>query len=717
MFNRKVPYVAQVQESECGLCCVAMIMRFHGEKISVKSLSKIAEVGRDGIGLNHIQKVLMEFDYEVKIYEATSSMLHKINQQPLIIFWNNCHFVVLEKIKDNHFFIVDPNIGRIKISYEEFTNSFSNIVLWCTPKKNKSVIKEKDNYFKVYTDFFKNQKMIFTLLLFISILSYAVTLITPNIMKFFTDNYGNIKEVTSTKNLSLILVAIFIYIFIFVFKNVIVVKFSALMDKSIYIKVVEKLLSVPYSFFLTRNSSDLMYRLGLLKTNREYLINTVLKGVIDCGMVVTINIIMLSINKILFLYTILTSVIMGLILIYIRSKILTSHRLEIVEGTKLQSLEFETLSAMFTIKAANQEKFMESLFYEQYKKSLNLYKKRTFNNDLYSMVITLFSTFGPLCLFLVILINIGGKLGIGEAIFCYTLLGIYFSSLGSIFTAFNIFGTLKNNLERISDILEHSSQLKNKDSIKIQSFHSIEFKNVSFKYAGQKEYVLRNLNFTISKGEKVAFVGKTGSGKSTIIGLLLGLYPPIEGEILVNGFNIKDIDMESFKTLMGFVPQEPFIFNKSIKNNITMNREYPLYEVEKVAQISQIHEEISKMPMKYETVISESGHNISGGQKQRIILARSLIHNPELIILDEATSSVDNLTEQAITSYFKGNNKTQIIVAHRLSTIVSSDKIFVVENGSITASGNHKELIENSFTYKQLNKDSESEVTEYSYGV
>lgn len=709
---KKVPYVAQVQESECGLCCVSMIMKYHGEKISVKSLSKKAEIGRDGISLSQMQQILIDFDYEVKIFEATSLMLHRINDQPIIIFWNNSHFVVLERIKNNNYFIVDPNIGRIKVKFEDFNKSFSNIALWCKPKKNKkTLIKEKENYLNIYIDFFKSQKLIFLFLLFISILSYAVSLITPNIMKFFTDNYNNRQEITTNKNIILFSAAILIYTFIFIFRSIIVVKFSALMDKNIYKKVVKKLLNVSYNFFLTRNSSDLMYRLGLLKTNREYLINTVLLGIINCGMVLTVNIIMYSINPTLFWYTLLISVFMGLILLFIRKKIITNHRLEIIEGTKLQSLEYETLSAMFTIKASNQESYMEALFYEQYEKSLNLYRKRTFNNDLYSMTISLFSTFGPVCLFLVILFVLNDKITIGEAIFGYTLLGIYFSNLGNIFTAFNVYGTLKNNLERISDILEHPSEEKDKNSIKIQSIEKIEFKNVSFKYAGQKVYVLKNLNFSIHKGEKIAFVGKTGSGKSTILGLLMGLYPPVEGEILVNGINIKKLDMESFKTLMGFVPQEPFIFNKSIKNNIIMNHDYPLTKVIEVAKIAQIDEEINNMPMKYETVISEFGHNISGGQKQRIILARSLIHNPELIILDEATSSVDNLTELAITTYFKNNNKTQIIVAHRLSTIINSDKIFLVENGVITASGNHKDLLKSSSTYKQLNKEYEREVT------
>ncbi|WP_071460865.1 peptidase domain-containing ABC transporter [Bacillus massilinigeriensis] len=707
MFSRKVPYVAQVQESECGLCCVSMVMGYYGEHISVKSLSKIVEVGRDGVSLNDMKGILERKQYEVKLYEVSTSMLDKIEKAPLILYWNNSHFVVLESIRKNEFVIVDPNIGRMKLKEEEFKKFFSNIVLLATPKENKEYISEKENYFKVYTDFFKSEKKIFLLLLFISILSYAVTLVAPNLMRFFTEYYENKQQVANLRNFLWIILAIFSFLMIYTLRSLVVIKFSAAMDKSIYIKVINKMFHVPYSFFLTRNSSDLMYRLGLLKTNREYLINTVLMGLIDFGMVITVNIMMFYINPALVVYTLLASFLMGVILVYIRKIILKNHKLEILQGTKLQSLEYETMSAMFTVKAGNQESFMNKLLNEQYVKSLEFYKKRTFSNDLYSMVISAFSIFGPVCLFLVIIFVLESEISIGKAIFGYTLLGIYFSSLGSIFTAFNVYGTLKNNLERISDILEHPSDTNRSDSIEINEIETIEFKDVYFKYPGQKSYVLKNLNFTIHSGEKVAFVGKTGSGKSTIIGLILGLYSPNQGEILINGYKLEMLDKEKLKSLIGFVPQEPFIFNKSIKENIVMNQDIPMEKVEEVCRVAQIYEEIHLMPMKYETVVSESGQNISGGQKQRIILARSLVNNPELIILDEATSSLDNLTEKAITSYFKNNNKTQIVIAHRLSTILNSDTIFILEDGVIMESGSHEYLLVNSQSYRELNRESE----------
>ncbi|RWZ58687.1 peptidase domain-containing ABC transporter [Halobacillus fulvus] len=711
MAFKRVPYVAQVQESECGLCAIAMVMGYHGDRLSVKTLTKHAEVGRDGISLGRMKQLLHHYGYEVKLYEATAAMLEKIIDQPLILFWDNSHYVVLEKISKGTFTIIDPNIGRMKVGEAEFKERFSNIVLWSAPPEDRQKIKENDSYLRVYRDFFTKHKKVMLMLLCISVLSYGVMLITPNLMKFFTDHYENIKTITTSENFLLILAAILLYILIFVLKSFAVVKFSALMDKSIYKKVLHKLLSVPYSFFLTRNSSDLMYRLGLLKTNREFLVETVLKGIIDFGMVVTINVIMLTINPVLFWYTLAISMLMGILLVYIRKNILKNHRLEIVEGTKLQSLEYESLSAMFTIKASNQESFMRGLLHEQYDKALELYKKRTFTNDLYATVISIFNTFGPVCLFIVILFVLDGSISIGSAIFGYTLLGIYFSSLGNIFTAFNVYGTLKNNLERISDILEHPSVDNSEPKIKLSSVESIEFENVSFKYPGQQEFVLRDINFTIHKGEKVAFVGKTGSGKSTIIGLLLGLYQPTSGKIYMNGIDSQDVNLENFQELMGFVPQEPFIFNKSIRNNILMNQDFSQEEVERVAKIAQIHEEIMQMPMQYETVVSESGQNISGGQKQRIILARSLINDPEAIILDEATSSVDNVTERSISSYFSNHHKTQIVIAHRLSTIVNSDMIYLIENGTIVDQGTHDELVMSSAVYHNYNQEGVEQYT------
>ncbi|MFB3176125.1 peptidase domain-containing ABC transporter [Staphylococcus pseudintermedius] len=704
---KKVPYISQVQESECGLCCVAMIMGYHKDKISVKTLTQHFEIGRDGISLNKLKDILNKYDYDVKLYEASTSMLHKVLNEPLIIFWDDSHYVILEKIHKNKFTIVDPNIGRITIDYNDFNEKFSNVILWAAPKNNRDKIIEKNNYFSIYKEFLiKNKKSILGLLC-VSIFSYIAMLTAPILMRYFTSDFSNTTIYKDFINISIIITSFLMYTYIYILKSFIIVRFSSKMDENIYNKIIKKLLSVPYSFYLTRSSSDLLYRLSLLKTNREFIVDSILKGIIDIGMIITINIIMLTINTGLFIYTLLITSIMFCVMYFIRKKILKNHKLEIIENTKLQGYEYEVLSAMFTVKASKQEKFMEKLITDQYYKSLEYFKKRATINNIYSSFIAIFSTFGPLGIFVVSLFIIKDDFNLSIAIFAYTILGVYFSSLGNVFNAFNIYGTLQNNLERITDILEHKNQVPNENKINVNSIETIEFKNVSFRYPGQPEFTLKNINFKINKGEKVAFVGKTGSGKSTIIGLILGMYKPEKGDIFINNVSIENLNIENFQNLIGFVPQEPFIFNKSIKNNITMNQEFSIEDVEIAGEIAEINDEIQKMPMKYNTIISESGHNISGGQKQRIILARALIHNPEVLVLDEATSALDNYTEKRIASFFNKYKKTQIVIAHRISTIQNSNKIYVVANGEIVSYGSHKSLIKSSPIYRSFLKKEE----------
>ncbi|MDO7795374.1 ATP-binding cassette domain-containing protein [Lactiplantibacillus plantarum] len=377
-----------------------------------------------------------------------------------------------------------------------------------------------------------------------------------------------------------------------------------------------------------------------------------------------------------------------------------------MEASKLQGLEYESLSAIFTIKGSSQEKYIEKLIMNQYFNSIDKYKKRYKLNILYGNLTETISLFCPLLLFILTL-SIHG-MSVGESIYVYSLSGIYFGSISSVFSSWNTLGTIKNNMERINSILDQKvSQLPSNLGQNIETIDTLTFDHVFYKYPGQDKYALNDICFKVKKGEKVSLVGKTGSGKSTLLGLMLCLYLPTRGRILVNGIDIKKINNECYKKLIGFVPQQAFIFNKSIKDNILMNRKYPLSKIEDVCQIAAIKSDIDAMPMKFNTIIAELGRNISGGQKQRITIARALISNPQILLLDEATSSVDNVTEKEIGENLRKDRVTQINVAHRLSTIRDSDMIIAINNGHIAATGTHMELLEKSTVYSDLYKSEE----------
>ena len=261
--------------------------------------------------------------------------------------------------------------------------------------------------------------------------------------------------------------------------------------------------------------------------------------------------------------------------------------------------------------------------------------------------------------------------------------------------------------ERVFSILD--VKLTNEDSNKlteIKSFNSsIEFQNVSFTYESSNKPAIDNVNFTINKGDYVALIGESGAGKSTTIDLLMRFYDPSKGTIKIDGTNLKKISKKSLREHIGIVPQDIILFNDTVKNNISYGFENPnIADIKKAAKAANAFDFINDLPNGFDTIIGERGAKLSGGQKQRLSIARAIFKNPKILILDEATSSLDSESEQKVKNAIDNlvKDRTVIVIAHRLSTIINSDKILVFENGSIIDSGKHSELIDRSSVYKKL---------------
>ena len=285
----------------------------------------------------------------------------------------------------------------------------------------------------------------------------------------------------------------------------------------------------------------------------------------------------------------------------------------------------------------------------------------------------------------------------------YSLSGTFFSLCGSICAMFIAIVNSELYFERLKDILSQD-EVPCGNNIELSDLSGkITVRNVSYKYSKNSDYVLKNINVDIGSGEKVAIVGKSGSGKSTLVKLLIGLYNATEGNILFDDVNINEIKKESLYNRIGVVPQDVTLFNKSIYENISANREnISLNQVVETCKIVDIDKEIQSMPMNYNTVISDMGMNLSGGQRQRIALCRALVGNPSIIVLDEATSSLDNIHEKTISDRLKKMKITRLVVAHRLSTVYDSDRIIVLDSGEIVGVGTHEELLKKNQVYSEL---------------
>ncbi|HCY4912484.1 TPA: ATP-binding cassette domain-containing protein, partial [Staphylococcus aureus] len=289
-----------------------------------------------------------------------------------------------------------------------------------------------------------------------------------------------------------------------------------------------------------------------------------------------------------------------------------------------------------------------------------------------------------------------------QLIFMFTVSGVYFSSFSTLFDTINTIGLLKNNMLHVNDILEQNIEEDNNIKVDIEKVDEIEFKNVYFKYPGQSDYILKNISFTIDNNKKIGIVGQTGSGKSTIVGLLLGIYTPIYGDIFINKINLKYIDVKKLRKRIGFVPQDSYVYNKTIKENIIMNRNISITDVYTALEKSDLLKDVNKMPLGINTIISESGSNLSGGQKQRITIARSIANKPNILILDEATSSLDNCTQKNINSNLNEFIDMQIIISHRMKTVIDCHKLIFIIDGEIEAVGEYRYLVNNNKKFQKF---------------
>lgn len=702
--RRNVPYVEQMQQTECGLCCVAMILRFYYSNETLTDLREYVESGRDGLKLSQLKELLEHRGFSSKIYKTTYKGISLV-RHPAILFWRNEHFVILEKIVKSDIYIVDPAFGRKKITQEEFIENFSGYILAAEPTDKFVPSEKKPNVWITYVSILFEQKKLFITILIFSLISYLMTLSVPILIQKLIDNI--ILE-NRTDLLSIVIVAVIAFVIllsIFSFaKGVKIVDLNIFLGKTLLDNTFSHLLKLPYKFFEVRTTGDLVYRLNSLQSVKNLLSDQLIQGMIDCGAVLIIICYMCLKSFFLTSIAIILFFINGFFILFSRKFIIEANQNEIVEASKMQAVQVESLISISGVKIAG----IENEIYENWQDKLKDYlyrnkiKERILNK--YNTLITILQTVSP---FIILLSGayqyFCRNISLGEVIAFYSLAGTFFSLCRTIFSTYNGYVLATTYLERVRDITQSEKEKDPDNPVLGEISGRIKLENVSFSYTKYSKDVVKNVSLEIQPGQKVAFVGTSGSGKSTLSKMLCGLYVPTLGSVYFDNINMQDYSKQYLRKQMGIVPQDITLFNKSIFENIRMNKpDITLDEVKKICSVVQIDQEIESMPMGYYTVISESGMNLSGGQRQRIALARALISNPKIIVLDEATSSLDAIKEAKISHYLSNAGCTRIVIAHRLSTIIDSDIIFVMENGSIIESGIHSELMELKGKYYQL---------------
>nr|WP_154891456.1 peptidase domain-containing ABC transporter [Paenibacillus xylanexedens] len=726
--QRKIPVKLQMNQYDCGPSCLHMLLAYYGYEADFTDLKErfaMLGSGRDGSSMLKMKEVAETYHLKGVAKKAPAPSLSN-DFLPVICFWEQRHFIVLEEIKAGKLYtIVDPAMGRMTITKQEFEEKYSGIFLLVYPDEAFVPFSEKKMskvaYFK---DLIRSNKKYFVWAVLLALGLQLVSVLFPFLMQVSIDavtgNEGySIFPVLIT---SVALLTLFQIGFGYV-KDMCIVRLQEVLDSQLTTSFVSHMLKLPYQYFEIRSRGDLMMRVNSNVTIREILSQKMISTFINLFLIV-VTFTYIVIQSRIIAFTLLgIGITQVLIFVYTRSKFKKLTQTQIVAQSLAGSFMTEVLEGISTIKSLGIEQRTEEKWRELFKRQLATVKEKAIFQTRVNTITNTLNFMTPMLILLVGLYQImQGNMTLGMLVSFQSLAALFLGPLNSLALMLNEFVMADALLDRIYDVIlaekGRSFQKKPTEMVHVAELQGdITIDHVSFKYTEYSSPVLNDISMTIKAGQKVALVGRSGSGKSTLAKLLVGLYTPTQGNIYFDGIHAEELDPQHIRDQVSIVLQDNFVFNNTVYDNIKLHaEEATAEEVMFAAKLADIHADIERMPMKYNTLISEAGSNLSGGQKQRVALARALVSRPKILLLDEATSALDTLTESTIAGNLSMLKCTQIIIAHRLSTIRNADTIYVLDQGELVDAGTHEELVTRCDAYQRLVGEQLNEAQLRQYG-
>ncbi|MCX2495863.1 peptidase domain-containing ABC transporter [Pedobacter sp. PF22-3] len=718
------PFYKQPDQMDCGPTCLRMVAKYYGKNFSLQRLREISGINKEGVSLLGISEAAEKIGFRTTGSKLTLIQL-SVAEFPLIIHWNQNHFVILYRIKGNIFYVADPAKGLIKYNYEEFTRGWlstnsngksQGIVLILSPTPDLYTL-EGDKGLGLNWGYLLRYLYQYKQLIAQLFVGLAVGSLLQLIVPFLTQSIVDIG--INTRNLNFIYIILIAQTMLFLgrmsvdfIRSWILLHISTRISISILTDFLIKLMKLPMSFFDSKMTGDIMQRMSDQGRIQSFLTGSTLSIVFSLFNLLLFAGVLAYYNLNIFLIFLLSSVLYSLWVIAFLKKRRDLDFKTFELSSKNQTAIVQLIGGMQEIKLNNCEQqkrwdweHVQAGLFKFGVKSLSLGQIQQtgafFINEGKNILIT----------FLVAKSVIDGELTLGGMMAVQYIVGQVNSPIEQLLGFIQSLQDAKISLERLNEIHQLNDE-EPIDKIFLKDLpvnKSISIQNLSFTYPGAgNEPVLKAIDLRIPEGKTTAIVGMSGSGKTTILKLLLRFYVPQKGEIKVGSTHIDQIGFRCWRGQCGIVMQDGFIFSDSIAKNIAVGEGYPdMLKLQHAIKMANIDDLIESLPLGLDTKIGAEGNGISQGQKQRILIARAVYKNPEYIFFDEATNALDANNEKVIMEnlkdFFKG--RTVVVVAHRLSTVRNADNIVVIDKGIIVEQGSHAELTKSKGEYYNLVKN------------
>lgn len=710
----KRTFVPQIDARDCGVAALASIAKFYGSDYSLAHLRELAKTNKEGTTALGIVKAAKEMGFETRAIQADMNLFDMDDvPYPFIVHVNKegklQHYYVVYHSKKDHLIIGDPDptVKVTKMTKERFASEWTGVAIFLAPEPSYKPHKDKKNGLMSFLPLIFRQR---ALIFYIVLASLLVTLINIGgsyYLQGILDEYipNQMKSTLGIISIGLIITYILQQMMSFS-RDYLLTVLSQRLSIDVILSYIRHIFELPMSFFATRRTGEVISRFTDANSIIDALASTILSLFLDVSILTIVGGVLLVQNTNLFLLS-LISVPIYIIIIFAFMKPFEKMNNDVMQSNSMvSSAIIEDINGIETIKSLTSEESR----YQKIDSEFVDYLDKSFKLSKYSILQTTLKQGAQLILNIVILwfgaqLVMNGHISVGQLITFNTLLSYFTNPLENIINLQTKLQSAKVANNRLNEVYLVESEFSNSQTLTDSQFLTgdIRFEDLSYKYGFGRD-TLSDINLTIKQGDKVSLVGISGSGKTTLAKMIVNFFEPFKGRITINNNDLKLIDKKMLRQHINYLPQQAYIFSGSILENLTLgaNQLISQEDIIRACEIAEIRQDIEQMPMGYQTELSD-GAGLSGGQKQRIALARALLTKAPVLILDEATSGLDVLTEKkVIDNLMAMADKTIIFVAHRLSISERTNQVIVLDQGKVIETGSHHELMTKQGFYHHL---------------